>query len=112
MAGFQFDAHQCVVGGRPRIDERAERARSFDVAGDGLHRQAEMFCEKPIADATNPCPHAGFAGRVHRQIAFGVHAHRTPREVGRPDPDHLIVDNHHLRVDERRARLAARDAAG
>ncbi len=49
---------QCVLGGRPRIDERAQGSRALNVAGDDIYWQSEMLCKKPIADASNSFPHA------------------------------------------------------
>ena len=66
-------------------------------------------------NASNPCSEymsiddsACNLASLHRQVAFRVHAHRTPREICRPDPDQFIVDNHHLRVHERGHGLRAR----
>ena len=94
---------------RESMSARSEPARSIPSrrpppADPDARRAADRGC--------GGCPpDAWIAARVHGHIALGVHAHRAMREVGRADPHELVVDDHHLRVDEGR-HVRARDAAG
>ncbi len=101
-------AHQRVLGRLPRIDERAQRSRALNAAGDVIHRQSRDVRRAADRGCVECPPRARIAARIHREVAFRVHAHRPPREVGRPNPDQLVVDDHHLRVDEGRHVLRAR----
>ena len=87
---------------RRAIPRARSRRRPHRLADPDARRAADRGCaESPPAPARSP-------PRLHRQIAFGVHAHRPPREVCRPDADQLVVDDHHLRVHEGRHVLRAR----
>ena len=55
-----------------------------------------------------PARTRAIAAGLHRQIAFGVHAHRSREKLADPIAHELVVDDHHLRVDEGRHVLRAR----
>ena len=89
------------------MNARSDPARSMP--------RATASAVKPRCSASSrsricrmPGLHARIAASLDREVAFRVHAHRPPREVRRSDAHQLVVDDHHLRVDEGRHVLRAR----
>jgi len=52
-----------------------------------------MLGEQPVAQRADGPADALVAGRLQREIALGVVAHRPVAQVGRTDRDQFIVDD-------------------
>jgi hypothetical protein len=61
-----------------------------------------MLGKQAIANAANPGSLTRIARDVHGEVAFGIDAHRSAREVGGADPHQPVVNDHYFRVNERR----------
>ena len=98
----QLDADQSVVVVGPCVDQTAQRPETPQVARHLLRRQSKVLAEQAVANPSNPLADPGIGARVNGDIALGIDPHRTPREIRRADARQDVVDDHHLRVHERR----------
>src|SRR6185503_11104789 len=85
-----FDERSIVTG--TRVDERAHRSPmpvlAFELGRYRVFIGSEMFSKQPRENRTDPASHLGvLIGRsTDRDITLGIHAHRTVRQIGGPNP--------------------------
>ena len=91
---------QTVTAPRKILRNLNQPATTREVLCNICCCHAAMVGHKAVSNFQNLCPLPRIA-RLNGEITFGIRTHGAIIQIGRTDPQELIIDDHHLRMHHR-----------